>query len=100
VGEIVCANVTKIWGVGTAREVEALQDVSISVRHGEFLVVIGPSEESWDEAILVEYPSRSAFVSMVTNEAYQQISEHRTAALADSRLIATSKAIPREARSA
>jgi len=57
------------------------------------LVVIGPSEESWDEAILVEYPSRSAFVSMVTSEAYQQISEHRTAALADSRLIATSTAM-------
>src|SRR2546422_10761229 len=42
-GEIVCANVTKVWGVGTEREVAALDDVSISVRHGEFLVVIGPS---------------------------------------------------------
>ena len=42
-GEIVCANLTKVWGVGTDREVEALSDVSISVRHGEFLVVIGPS---------------------------------------------------------
>src|SRR2546427_5073919 len=42
-GEIVCTNVTKVWGVGTAREVAALDNVSISVRHGEFLVVIGPS---------------------------------------------------------
>jgi len=57
------------------------------------LVVIGPSGESWDEAILVEYPSRSAFVSMVTSDAYQEISGHRTAALADSRLIATANAI-------
>ena len=30
-GEIVCANVTKVWGVGTARKVEALQNVS---KHG------------------------------------------------------------------
>jgi ABC-type nitrate/sulfonate/bicarbonate transport system ATPase subunit len=43
VGEIVCTDVTKVWGVGTSREVVALEDVSISVRHGEFLVVIGPS---------------------------------------------------------
>jgi NitT/TauT family transport system ATP-binding protein len=43
VGEIDCTNVSKIWGVGTAREVEALDDVSFSVRRGEFLVVIGPS---------------------------------------------------------
>ena len=42
-GEIVCTNVTKVWGVGTAREVAALENVSFSVRHGEFVVVIGPS---------------------------------------------------------
>jgi uncharacterized protein (DUF1330 family) len=54
------------------------------------LVVIGPSEEAWDEAILVEYPSRAAFLQMVTSADYQKIVEHRTAALADSRLIATS----------
>jgi uncharacterized protein (DUF1330 family) len=54
------------------------------------LVVIGPSEESWDEAILVQYPSRAAFLRMVTSEDYQKIVPHRMAALADSRLIATS----------
>jgi uncharacterized protein (DUF1330 family) len=53
------------------------------------MVVIGPSEESWHEAVLVQYPSRAAFISMVTSEAYQKIVDHRTAALADSRLIAT-----------
>src|SRR5213083_2268276 len=42
-GEIVCTNVTKVWGVGTTREVAALENVSFSVRHGEFVVVIGPS---------------------------------------------------------
>jgi NitT/TauT family transport system ATP-binding protein len=43
VGEIVCAHVTKVWGAGTAREVAALDDVSLAVAHGEFLVIIGPS---------------------------------------------------------
>src|SRR5437867_11250450 len=42
-GEIVCTNVTKVWGVGTTREVAALESVSLALRHGEFVVVIGPS---------------------------------------------------------
>ena len=50
---------------------------------------IGPAEESWDEALLVEYPSRSAFATMVSDPDYQAAAVHRTAALADSRLIAT-----------
>jgi uncharacterized protein (DUF1330 family) len=52
-------------------------------------VVIGPAGESWDEAILVEYPSRGAFERMVTDPGYQSIAHLRSAALADSRLIAT-----------
>jgi uncharacterized protein (DUF1330 family) len=52
-------------------------------------VVIGPADEHWDEVLLVEYPSRSAFVSMVTSEDYRAIMHHRTAAISDSRLIAT-----------
>jgi len=51
--------------------------------------VIAPSAESWDDAILVQYPSRKAFVTMVASPDYQRIAVHRTAALADSRLIAT-----------
>jgi len=42
-GEIVCTNVGKVWGIDIQREVVALDDVSFSVRHGEFLVIIGPS---------------------------------------------------------
>jgi uncharacterized protein (DUF1330 family) len=52
--------------------------------------VIAPEGEAWDQAILVEYPSRKAFLDMVTSPAYQAVVHHRTAALADSRLIATS----------
>jgi uncharacterized protein (DUF1330 family) len=52
-------------------------------------VVIGPSDETWDDAVLVEYPSRQAFMEMVAKPDYQECAVHRTAALADSRLIAT-----------
>jgi uncharacterized protein (DUF1330 family) len=51
--------------------------------------VIAPEGESWDEVVLVHYPSRAAFVRMVTSDAYQAILHHRTAALLDSRLIET-----------
>jgi len=51
--------------------------------------VIAPEGESWDEVLLVHYPARRAFLRMVESEAYQAIMHHRTAALADSRLIET-----------
>lgn len=51
---------------------------------------IAPEGEEWDDAILVEYPSRKAFLEMIGSEAYQASAPHRTAALDDSRLIVTS----------
>jgi len=51
--------------------------------------LIGPEDEAWDDAILVEYPSRKAFFTMISQASYLEAAEHRTAALADSRLIAT-----------
>jgi uncharacterized protein (DUF1330 family) len=50
--------------------------------------LIAPKEERWDEILLVEYPSRSAFERMIANPEYQSGVIHRTAALEDSRLIA------------
>ncbi len=51
--------------------------------------VIAPDAEQWDDAVLVEYPSRKAFIEMVSQPEYQAATPHRTAALEDSRLIAT-----------
>lgn len=51
--------------------------------------VIAPEGEEWDEMLLVKYPSIEKFVAMVMNPEYQKIAVHRTAAIADSRLIAT-----------
>lgn len=51
--------------------------------------VIAPASEEWDEVFLVRYPSIEAFIQMVASEPYRKIVIHRSAALADSRLIAT-----------
>ena len=47
------------------------------------------AKERWDEILLVEYPSAAAFAAMVTSPEYKAIVFHRTAALEDSRLVAT-----------
>jgi len=49
--------------------------------------IIGPSNETWHEMILVRYTSVDAFVTMVTNPEYLKAAEARTAAIADSRLV-------------
>jgi uncharacterized protein (DUF1330 family) len=51
--------------------------------------VIAPEGEEWHDAVLVEYPSRKAFLDMIALPDYQAAVFHRTAALEDSRLIAT-----------
>lgn len=54
--------------------------------------VIAPTDEQWDEVVLVEYPSFAAFRRLVENPKYKtEAVFHRTAALEDSRLIATAK---------
>lgn len=64
-------------------------------KHGLKVVYAGRCEqlligaEEWDRVLLVEYPSRAAFLRMVTSEEYQTISQTRTDALVDSVLYAT-----------
>ena len=52
--------------------------------------LIGPGDESWDLAFVAYYPSAKAFTEMVKSEAYQSASRHRTAGVADARLIVCS----------
>jgi uncharacterized protein (DUF1330 family) len=54
--------------------------------------VIGPPDERWDDALLVEYPSVDCLPRIYADPAYQAVAFHRTAALEDSRLIATATA--------
>src|SRR5579872_3219951 len=52
---------------------------------GRFL--IGPEEERWDRAMLVRQSSVEAFIAFAQDTAYLAGLGHRTAALADSRLL-------------
>ena len=49
--------------------------------------VIGPTDEKWDAVLLVEHASLERFIAFAQDEAYLNTMGHRTAALADSRLL-------------
>jgi len=54
--------------------------------------IVAPTEERWDDVAIVEYPSFDAFRTLVDSNAYKEKADpHRSAALADWRLIATSR---------
>jgi uncharacterized protein (DUF1330 family) len=60
-------------------------------------VVIGDDEaDGWDAVLLVEYPSRKAFIEMTSSKEYEGVGKHRTNALADSRLIAMTEQFRRK----
>lgn len=49
--------------------------------------LIGPPEPRWDHVLVVRYPSKDVFRSFTSNPEYLAGVGHRTAALADSRLL-------------
>lgn len=49
--------------------------------------LIGPSDERWDHVLLVRYPSANAFRKFTSDPGYLAGLGHRSAALADSRLL-------------
>lgn len=55
--------------------------------------LIGPEGEHWDAALLVQHPSTKKFLAFAQNEDYLRGAAHRSAALADSRLLPI-KAMP------
>jgi uncharacterized protein (DUF1330 family) len=56
--------------------------------------VIAEPGQSWDAVVLVRYPSRQAFMAMVSDPDYRQISRMRTAALREAVLTATTPWLP------
>jgi uncharacterized protein (DUF1330 family) len=52
-------------------------------------VLVAPDSHKWDAVLLVRYPSRQAFSSMVANPDYQEITGLRTEALEEAVLQAT-----------
>lgn len=53
--------------------------------------LIGPADEHWDVALLVRHNSAQAFLAFASNNDYLAGIGHRTAALADSRLLPISQ---------
>jgi uncharacterized protein (DUF1330 family) len=54
--------------------------------------LIGPEGREWDVVAIVRYPSRAAFLEMVSDPSYLEIAEYRSSGLADSRLIPCAEA--------
>ena len=57
-------------------------------------IVTGPEGEVWDLAFIAEYPGAGAFLAMVTDPDYREHVKHRTAGVADSRLIRMAPVTP------
>ena len=45
-------------------------------------------DQDWDLFLLVQYPSRNAFIQMITSEEYRKIQHHRDNSLTNSVLLA------------
>jgi uncharacterized protein (DUF1330 family) len=52
-------------------------------------VLVAPSDHDWDAILLIRYPSRQAFSSMVADPNYQKITGMRTESLEEAVLQAT-----------
>ena len=55
-------------------------------------VLIGDVEQDWDAVLLVEYPSRAAFIAMVSKPEYLEAHAHRERALERTVVIACTPA--------
>ncbi|MDQ1508493.1 MAG: hypothetical protein QOG50_337 [Actinomycetota bacterium] len=58
-------------------------------------ILIGDPAEEWDSVALVQYPSRKAFVEMVSTPEYEQAHEHRESGLERTVLIACTERVNR-----
>jgi len=58
-------------------------------------ILIGDPTEDWDSVALVQYPSRKAFIEMVTTPEYEKAHEHRESGLERTVLIAMTERVNR-----
>lgn len=49
--------------------------------------LVGPREESWEFAMLVRQASKASFLAFASDPQAQRMTQHRTAAIQDSRLL-------------
>ncbi len=60
-------------------------ELMFSGKADDFL--IGPSDEKWDQVLLVRQASRASFLAFASDPESALVTAHRTAAVADSRLL-------------
>ena len=60
------------------------------------VMVTGPTDEAWDLAFIAEYPNSGAFLEMVRDPDYRELVKHRSAGVADSRLLRLAPVTPGE----
>ena len=65
-------------------------------RYGQMQGVTGPQAEAWDLAFIAQYPDAEAFIAMVRDPDYREHVKHRTAGVADSRLLCLTPREPGE----
>ena len=58
------------------------------------VVVTGPQAETWDLSFIAEYPTSRAFIEMIRDPQYREFVKHRTAGVADSRLLRLAPVTP------
>ena len=85
----------RAWGRTTAPLLKRVGGRQIWIGKPE-VMLIGPGTEAWDLAFIVDYSSAKAFLAMNKDPEYRECVKHRTAAVADSRLLRLSHRIPGE----
>ena len=58
-------------------------------------ILIGDPAEDWDQVLLVQYPSRQAFIEMVSTPEYLEAHEHREQGLERTVVVACSPGLDR-----
>ena len=75
----------RYWAV-TKDEVTKVGGV-VELKGSVLFPLIVPEGEQWDDVVNARYPSRDAFIEMQKSPTYQACLHHRTAGLADTRLV-------------
>jgi len=75
------------YGEQAVRMVESRGGQVLWAGHADHILIGDPAED-WDQVILVQYPSRAAFIDMVSQPEYQDAHTHRESGLERSVLVA------------
>ena len=71
---------------------EGIEEIKVFYLGAVLAHMVAPSEERWDDIVIVEYPNFAAFRRLTESPQYAaEAAHHRTAALEDWRLIATGR---------